>query len=46
MKTKEFAEIMTTFAITYPDSEVTFANNKVEVTKIVFDTQTKSINIQ
>lgn len=46
MKAKEFAELLTTFATAYPNSEVTFANNKVEVTKIVFDAQTKSINIR
>ena len=44
MKAKEFAELMTTFATAYPNAEVTFANNKVEVTKIVFDTQKQDKN--
>lgn len=46
MSIKEFAQLMTTFALAYPDANVTFANNKVEVTKVVFDAQTKSINIR
>ena len=46
MKTKELAELLTTFAQAYPDSEVTFANNKVPIEKVVFDAQTKSINIR
>lgn len=46
MNIKEFAQLMSTFALAYPDAKVTFANNKVEVTKVVFDAQTKSINIR
>lgn len=46
MNIKEFAQLMSTFALAYPDANVTFANNKIEVTKVVFDAQTKSINIR
>ena len=37
---------MTTLAEIYPECELTFANNKVSATKIVYDEKTNSINIR
>ena len=46
MKIKDAAKLMTKFAEIYPDCELTFANNKVAASKIVYDEKTKSINIR
>lgn len=46
MKTIDAAKLLQTFAEVYPNSELTFANNKVSVTKIVYDENTHTINIR
>lgn len=46
MKTIDAAKLLQTFAEVYPDSELTFANNKVPVNKIVYDEKTNSINLR
>ena len=46
MKAIEAATILNTYAKVYPDVELTFANNKVPVTKIVYDEKTGSINLR
>lgn len=46
MKTKDCAILMQSYASVYPDADVTFANNKVPVTKIVYDEKTNSINLR
>lgn len=46
MKTIDAAKILTILAETYPNSDLTFANNKVSVTKIVYDENTNTINVR
>jgi hypothetical protein len=46
MNIKDTAKLMQTYADVYPDANVTFANNKVPVTKIVYDASTNSINLR
>lgn len=42
----EVAKIMQSYASVYPDASVTFANNKVAVSKITYDSNTNSINLR
>ena len=46
MKTIDAARLLQSFAETYPTSTLTFANNKVPVTKIVYDENTNTINLR
>ena len=46
MNIKDVAKLMNTFAEVYPDCEVTFANNKVQVNVIQYDNKSNSINIR
>ena len=46
MNVKDCAALMQSYASIYPDADVTFANNKVPVTKIVYDSNTNSINLR
>lgn len=46
MKTVDAAKLLQTFAELYPNSNLTFANNKVSVSKIVYDENTNTINIR
>ena len=46
MKTIDAVKLLQSFAEVYPDSELTFANNKVPVSKIVYDEKTNSINLR
>lgn len=46
MNIKDAAKLMQSYADVYPDAKLTFANNKVPVTKIVYDVNTNSINLR
>ena len=46
MKTINAVTILQTFAKVYPDSELTFANNKVPVNLIVYDEKTNTVNVR
>jgi len=46
MKAREVATILYAYIEAYPDVELTFANNKVPVTKIIYDKKTDSINLR
>ena len=46
MNIKDAAKLMQSYADVYPEADLTFANNKVPVTKIVFDEKTNSINLR
>lgn len=46
MKVTDLVTIMQSYSSVYPDAEVTFANNKVPVSKIVYDERTNSINLR
>lgn len=46
MNILDVAKLMQTYAEVYPTADVTFANNKVSVTKIVYDANTNSINLR
>ena len=46
MNIRDAAKLMQTYAEVYPTADVTFANNKVPVTKIVYDEKTNSINLR
>lgn len=46
MQVKDVAALMQSYASIYPGASVTFANNKVPVTKIVYDNNTNSINLR
>ena len=45
MNIKDVAKLMATYAEIYPDCEVTFANNKVPVNVVQYDTKSNSINL-
>jgi len=40
------AKLMQSYADVYPEANLTFANNKVPVSKIVYDANTNSINLR
>lgn len=42
----EATEYMKVLAKFHPDARITFANNKVEVSKIVWDEKSQSVNIR
>lgn len=46
MKTIDGVKLLQSFAEVYPNSELTFANNKVPVSKIVYDEKTNSVNLR
>ena len=46
MKVTEAVKILQTLQALWPDTEITFANNKVPVTKIVYDSNSKSVNFR
>ena len=46
MNIKDVAKLMTTYAEIYPDCEVTFANNKVPVSVIQYESLRNSINLR
>lgn len=46
MKVSEAVKILQALQAIWPDTEVTFANNKVPVTKIVYDTNSQSVNFR
>lgn len=46
MTIKEGARLMATLAEFHPDAQMTFANNKVPVTKIVYDDKSESVNLR
>ena len=46
MTIKEAAKMMAILAEFHPTARVTFANNKVDVTKIVYDEKSESINLR
>ena len=46
MNIKDVAKLMATYAEIYPDCEVTFANNKVPVSVIQYESLRNSINLR
>ena len=46
MNIKDAAKLISTLAEIYPDAKLTFANNKVDVTTIVYDSKSNSVNIR
>lgn len=46
MNIKDVAKLMQTYAEIYPECEVTFANNKVSVNIIQYDSKSNSINVR
>ena len=46
MKVKEAVQILQTLQAIWPETEVTFANNKVPVTKIVYDSNSNTVNFR
>lgn len=46
MNIKDAAKLLNTLAEIYPDARITFANNKVDVSVIVYDTKSNSVNIR
>jgi len=46
MNIKDAAKLLNTLAEIYPDAKFTFANNKVDVSTIVYDVKSNSINIR
>lgn len=46
MNIKDAAKLLNTLAEIYPDAKLTFANNKVDVSTIVYDVKSNSINIR
>ena len=46
MKTVDAVKLLQTFAEVHSNSELTFANNKVPVTKIVYDEKTNTVNLR
>ena len=46
MKAKDAAKLLITLSEIYPDLDITFANNKAPVTKIVYDSNSQSVNFR
>lgn len=46
MTIKDAAKLLQSYADVYPEANLTFANNKVPVTKIVYDENSNSINLR
>lgn len=46
IKVKDAVKLLSTLAEIYPDAKLTFANNKVDVSTIVYDAKTNSVNIR
>lgn len=46
MKAKDAAKLLTTLSEIYPDVDITFANNKVQVNVVQYDAKSNSINIR
>lgn len=46
MKTIDAVKLLQAFADVHSNSDLTFANNKVPVTKIVYDENTNTVNLR
>jgi len=46
MNIKDTAKLLSTYAEIYPNCEVTFANNKVPVNIVQYDSKSNTINLR